>query len=407
MKPFRTASVISRLGATLLSLGFLYLVYSILDSYDWGYPHIKFACFAALFIAIVNLELLKRNGAVSRIAVWVEVFLLSGLLLFILSVNLNSRAETVSWPPYTDVGATTVHAVWSLVNEGENPYSKTNINHEQKNLSPEYHGFHYGPFMMAGYLPSAFLGPYAFKMMSIIFVVITAILLMFLAAGTNENGLEELSNALFVLTAYFMSERFWHEFLRQGVNDVFHIMLLLGGFLALKNGKTFLTGLLTGLSISAKFAPGVFAVPFMPVRQKEFWFGLLLGLTPYVPFFLWDAPGIWRNAVWLRVIIPYNSTSLYSVTPPEIHWLFGAVTLVSCLIAALWAIRRELSFESALVGFTLLMIVTDMMQKQVHMNHIIWFLPFLALLFLKYRDRLAGGIASGDERLFSRLAGRS
>lgn len=399
MTETRIVSVIPRLVATFLSLGFLFVIYLIFDRFDWGYPLAKLACFAALFGSIVGLHLLKSRSDASPAPLWVEIGILLFLLNIIFLAQVPSHARRALTPPTSDIGFTTVHAVNIVVSEGENPYSRTDINSEQTNLPSEYHGFHYGPFMIVGYLPSGYLGPYAYKMMSILYVGITAVLLIFLAARPNKNSLENVSDALFVLVAYFMSGRFWYELLIEGVNDVFHIMLLLAGFLCLKYGRVFLAGFFTGLSISAKFAPGVFAVPFMPVRQRNFWLGLVLGLTPYLPFFFSDPAGVWRNAVWLRVIIPHNSTSLYSITPPEFHWIFAIVMIASCLFAAWWAIRRELTFEQALIGFTLLMIVADVTQKQVHLNHLLWFLPFLALLFSEYRSRIAaviGGVRRSE-----------
>ena len=84
---------------------------------------------------------------------------------------------------------------------------------------------------------------------------------------------------------------------------------MLAGFLCFKYRQAFLAGLFTGLSISAKFAPGVFAVPFMPIRQRGFWIGLVVGLSPYLPFIIWDPAGLWRNAVWLRRSRPTETGS--------------------------------------------------------------------------------------------------
>lgn len=387
-------SVFPRLIATLASLVFLFCVYLAFDQYDWGYPLVKLACFSVLYVAVIGLHFLKDRSNASQTTVSIEIGILLLFLVGIFLVNFPPNARRIMAPPRSDIGFTTVHAAKVLFSEGENPYSRTDINSEQQNLTPEYHGFHYGPMMIAGYLPSAFLGPYAYKLMSLVYVGFTAVLLIFLAIRSESETIENLSNALFVLVAYFMAGRFWHELFAEGVNDIFHIMLLLAGFLFFKYRQAFLAGVFTGLSISAKFAPGVFAVPFMPIRQRGFWIGLAVGLAPYLPFVLWDPAGLWRNAVWLRVIIPYNSTSLYSVTPPGLHFVFGIVTLGACVTAAWWAFRRERTFDEALFGFTLLMLVTDAMQRQVHLNHLLWFLPFLALLFAEYRHRIAASFGT-------------
>jgi hypothetical protein len=395
-------SAFPRLIATLVSLVFLFCVYLVFDRYDWGYPLVKLACYSVLFAAVTGLYFLKKRINSSQTTVSIEIGILLFFLVGIFLVNFAPNARRVLVPPRSDIGFTTVHATKVLFVEGENPYSRTDINSEQQNLSPEYHGFHYGPMMIAGYLPSAFLGPYAFKLMSLVYVGFTAILLIFLAIRSESEMIENTSNALFVLVAYLMAGRFWHELFVEGVNDVFHTMLLLLGFLCFKYRQAFLAGLFTGLSISAKFAPGVFAVPFMPIRQRGFWIGLAVGLTPHLPFFIWDPAGLWRNAVWLRVIIPYNSTSLYSITPTGLQWIFAVVTAGSCIFAAWWAFRRERTFAEAVFGFTLLMLVTDAMQRQVHLNHLLWFLPFIALLFAENRHRIAATL--GRRSVESELA---
>lgn len=395
-------SAFPRLIATLVSLAFLFCVYLVFDQYDWGYPLEKLGCFSILFTAVLGLHFLKNRSNASQTAVSIEIGILLVFLVAIFLVNFPPNARRAMVPPRSDIGFTTVHAAKVLFAEGENPYSRTDINSEQQNLTPAYHGFHYGPMMIAGYFPSAFLGPYAYKLMSFLYVGFTAVLLIFLAIRSESETIENISNALFVLVAYFMAGRFWHEFFVEGVNDVFHIMLLLAGFLCFKYRQAFLAGLFTGLSISAKFAPGVFAVPFMPIRQRGFWIGLVVGLSPYLPFLIWDPAGLWRNAVWLRVIIPYNSTSLYSITPPGLHFVFGLVTLAACVIAAWWVFRRERVFAEALFGFTLLMLITDAMQRQVHLNHLLWFLPFIALLFAEYRHRIAATL--GRRSVESELA---
>jgi hypothetical protein len=167
-------------------------------------------------------------------------------------------------------------------------------------------------------------------------------------------------------------------------------MWILAALLALKKDRIFWAGLFTGLSFAAKFAPAMFLIPFMPIRQKRFWVGLGLGLLPYLPFLFWDYSGVWRNAFWLRVVIPADGTSLYWITPESYQWIYGATILIAYLTAVIWAVRRKLDYGSVLVGFTLLLIVADVTQKQVHGNHLIWFYPLFALLFMGYRENLFG-----------------
>lgn len=394
MKETMARIVIFRLASTLLTLGFLFTLYRLFNVYDWGFPHVKLLCFSILFVAIETLQILAFRASVPRAALWIEAVLLVVVLQVIFVFQLNTHAGKLLEPPVSDIGYTTIHAAKVLFNEGQNPYSQKDINHARRDLGEGYRGFHYGPFMTVGYFPSAFLPPAAYKPMSYLWVLCTVVLLMLLLLRPGETELQYVNKAVFVLTAYFMADRFWIELVHEGANDVFHIMLILIALLALKKERVFLAGLFTGLSIASKFAPGAFLVPFMPVRKLEFWLGLALGLTPYLPFLFWDPAGLWRNVFWLRVVIPHDITSLYWLLPPRMTWILGVVMLISCVAATIWAIGSELSFEATLVGFTLLLIIVDVTQKQIHGNHLIWFFPLLALLFVDYRERLFGSLAS-------------
>jgi hypothetical protein len=229
-----------------------------------------------------------------------------------------------------------------------------------------------------------------YKFTSVFYVLISLTLLYFLVLRPGQTRSERIANFLFVAAAYLLGSRFWYELLDEGANDYFHVMWILAALLALKKDHVFWAGLFTGFSFAAKFAPAMFLIPFMPVRQKNFWFGLALGVTPYLPFLFWDYAGLWRNAFWLRVVIPADWTSLYWITPPRFQWIYGAAILIAYLIAVVWAIRRKLDYSATLVGFTLLLIVADITQKQVHGNHLIWFYPLFAILFMGYRERLMG-----------------
>ncbi|MFZ1702484.1 MAG: glycosyltransferase 87 family protein [Pyrinomonadaceae bacterium] len=389
--------VILRLVSTLVPLVFLFSIYTLLHKFDYFNPFVKLAAFAAVFMMIVIFQLLDHRRKASPCALWIEVAMLSVLLITVCVVHGGKYEAAAFNPPISDIGYTTIHAVNSLVNEHRNPYSRSDINYVQTDLDPGYRGFHYGPGMMAGYTATAFSPTMGYRLTNLVYLLITLILLILLIRKPDESLPERLSNILFVFTAYFLAERFWIEMLPEGANDIFHVMLILAALLALKKDRVFWSGLLTGFSCSAKFAPGMFLVPFMPLRQRNFWLGLALGLSPYLPFVFWDYAGLWRNAFWLRVIVQNDGTGLYWVTPKEFQWIYGAIALIAFVSAFMWAIRRELKYESVLVGFALLLIVVDITQRQVHGNHLIWFYPVFAILFMGYRERLFGLFSSRME----------
>ena len=393
MKMQRAVLTTLRLTSTLIVLAFLFAIYWVFNNYDWNFPFHKLACFTTLFVTILGFQFVRPWSKAPHYALWSEIGVLVIVLAAIFFIQIRQYHAAALEPPVSDIGYTTIHAVDLVINKHENPYSSTVIT-VRTDIEPGYRGFHYGPMMMAGYIVSAFYPVPGYKLMSIFYVLVSVILLVFLVIVPGESRLERVANILFVLTAYFLATRFWFEILDEGANDVFHVLLILAALLALKKDRIFWAGLFTGLSFAAKFAPAMFLIPFMPVRQKSFWHGLGLGLTPYIPFLIWDHAGLWRNAFWLRVIIPADWSSLYYFTPIEYQWIYGATMLTAYLIAVLWAVPRKLEYGSVLVGYTLLLIVADITQKQVHGNHLIWFYPLFAILFMDYRERLFGSVSS-------------
>lgn len=276
-----------------------------------------------------------------------------------------------------------------LVKDFENPYSSQVVNPTIE-LKPEYRGFHYGPAMLLGYLPAAFFPAHGFKIVSLFFILISAILLCLLVDDREKPILDRITSMAFVLCLFFLSERFWYEILRQGANDIFPVALILAALYMLKNERFFLTGLLAGLSLSAKFSPAVFFL--IPSIRKDLRAQLIAGigagLVPLVIFSLWDFLGLFNNVFLLRFILRYDSTSLYSILPVELHfWL-----PVSLLIAVLWTIRHgfknKTEYRSVLISFTLLLIIAEITFKEIHANHLIWFYPLFALILEKHRHHI-------------------
>lgn len=394
MTTITTACLIAlRLASTLVLLAFLGVIYWIFNEYDWNFPFYKLYCFTALFVAVAGFQFLRFRRDVPSTVLWAEVGMLAVILLGIFFVQFREYRIWLFEPPVSDIGYTTVHAVNLVVHQRENPYSRSDVNYLRKDLEPGYRGFHYGPMMIIGYLPVAVFPHAGYKITSLFYVLISVLLLIFLVISPEESWPERLAKILFVLTAYFLAKRFWIEILVEGANDIFHVMLILAALLALKKDRVFWVGVFTGLSFASKFSPALFMMPFMPYRQRNYWLGLGVGFLPFVPFLFWDYAGLWRNAFWLRVIIPSDHTSLYWLTPVEHRWIYGAILLTAYLIAVSWALFRKFEYASVLVGFTLLLIVADITQKQVHGNHLIWFYPLFAILFMGFRERLFGLIS--------------
>lgn len=385
--------VLLKTASSLVLLAFLYAIYWTFNAYDWNYPLHKLACFTALFVVVTAFYFLRSRVQASATAFWVEAGVLALVVVSIFTLHASKYGKFAFERPASDIGYTTIKAVEVLVREHKNPYTHTDVTFMFTALGDGYRGYHYGPAMLIGYLPSAWWPIVGYRVPNLVYFLASIVLLILLIRRQGEPLPQRAANILFLLAAYIMAERFWIEILPEGANDLFHIMFILAALLAFKNDRVFWAGLFIGFSMAGKFAPGMFLIPFMPLRDKWFWIGLAAGLTPYIPFVFWDVAGLWRNVFWLRVAIPPDWTSLYWITPKAYHWVYGAITLAAYLIALISSRGRKHSFDNVLTGFTLLLIVSDVVQRQVHGNHLIWFYPLFAMLFMNYRERLFARIA--------------
>lgn len=385
--------IILRIVSSLSVLGFLYYLYGIMPDNDWKPNLEKFLVFLIFFVTIAGFEYHSYRRRTPNVALLAE----SALLLVIFASFFYSYSA--KWvpggfiPPVADYGFMVVDATKMLFVDGENPYSSQTISPIKDIFGPEYRGFYYGPLMMVGYLPTLVSPAAGYKYTSIFFVLLSGVLLAFLVVEPEDRWELRLANIAFVETAFFLPERMWIELFSRGAHDYFPVALLLAGLLALKKGNPFWTGILVGLSFSAKFSPAVFVLPFLPYRDRKVLIGLFIGLLPHLPFFLWDPPAFVRNVFLVRFVMPHDGSSFRWLLAPEYHWWLPTALLLGLGYAIYRNIRGPLEFRTVVVGLTLLLIVGETTFKQVHLNHLIWFFPLFALLFTYNREKVFGFLA--------------
>ncbi len=364
-------------------------LYTLLHQYDWGHPFIKLFCFAAAFVLIVFLRGRAQLPDPPPGLVRVERVVWPIVLVCIIVSYGNTYGPEVVHPPRVDIGYTTVNAASMLFNQGKNPYSSQDIN-RQRELRPQYRGFHYGPLMLLGYWPSVLSPGLGYKLASVTYLLASVFLVCLLASAPKELGAHRLATLTFVLCLFLLSERFWYEILTQGANDVLPVALLLASLLALKGRRYFLTGLMLGLSFAAKFSPAIFLLIALLRRnlQVSIVKGFGLGLLPLLAFALWDPKGVFNNVFWVRFTVPYDSTSLYSEIHPALHFIFPLLLLAAVVYSLYRNSRIPLEYENVLTSFTLLLIVGEVTFRQIHANHLIWFYPLFALTLGMHRYQL-------------------
>jgi hypothetical protein len=375
-------------------------VYDLFHRFDWGHPFTKLLCFATLAGLVLWLNRAPASLADGEVTghdssvAWIEASALAVVGAFFVGSYLRDYGSGALHAPLVDIGYTTQKAARLLFHEFANPYASELIN-PRAELAPEHRGFHYGPTMLLGYVASAFDSAWGLKFSSLFFLG-----LMLSSAGTLAwYGLDRTRNPrtppersadlLFVFLITLGAERFWYELLRQGATDILPVALLIMAIALRHFGHFFASGLMLGLSFSAKFAPAFVFIALLlnPRTPRALFAGMLIGVSPYLAFAVWDWRGLVENVFILRSRIPYDSTSLYSITPEELHWLFTVVP-VSVALAGVWrSWRYPLDTKRWLLYGFLVLLAFEVTFKEVHANHLMWFFPLVALNLLPSRYR--------------------
>jgi hypothetical protein len=353
--------------------------------YDWGHPIIKAFCFLALAglvaLAVRGYQRVRRPIP----ARW----LLLELLVFV-AVSAwalwRARLEFPFGPAHVDIGKTTEAAAVTFFGEHANPYRQA--------VAPlggdaRFWGFKYGPVMFLVH-PLAALWPQGvgLKIVNVASYLSSAALIAVMPLRERSSRLERVVTGTFVVALFIGPGRIRYELLHQGVVDPIPVLFLVASLAALERRKWGVAGFLIGISISAKVSPGVvFLLPFLrrgtPLR---FLWGVLAGLVPLFVFGVWDHSALLRNMFLFHALKPYDTTSLMSVVPTSYHWLFLAVPLMAGVTAALNGLREPATVASVVSTYLPLMVIGELCYREMHINHLFWFIPFVALRIAQVRD---------------------
>jgi hypothetical protein len=118
--------------------------------------------------------------------------------------------------------------------------------------------------------------------------------------------------------------------------------------------------------------------------------GILTGLTPIALAALWDAGALANNMVLFHETKPPDDTSLYGVLPAYITRFFPLLQVI--VLAVFWFRnwRRKFDVHDLATQLFLLMVLIEVFYKEIHGNHLLWFIPLAALLFAWGWRRMAG-----------------
>ena len=181
-----------------------------------------------------------------------------------------------------DIGGTTLNAIHAVQN-GINPYT-IDVQGDY-NPNSAYRGYRYWPMMIAIYMPLASFfttGWGAMRLTNFVLDVITAALIVILVC--RRSG---WLGGVLAASLYLMLPMLPDRLYAGADTDLAPTVLLLAA-LALYQTRPGLAGVMVGLSVSAKFLPGLLMlVCCLPeFRRSRYVGGFVLGLAPAVAFCL-------------------------------------------------------------------------------------------------------------------------
>ncbi len=389
----KSTSLIRPLLSTSALLATFTLIFFLLDRFDWDAAFARFVCLAALLaICLVTRRpvrgLVRGNERTDQI----ELILAISLVFLLAERTMYLAWSEFNQPPRIDIGVTTQDAARMLLLEGANPYQSKSI--AVLGDDPQYWGYKYGPAMILGYALCAVSNIWGIKASNIIYLGASLAAVFLLARDREKSRRGQNATAWLCCALMLIPNRLWYELFYQGVIDIFPITLILFSLLFLGRNAWFIAGLLAGLSFSAKFSPGIFYLCLFLKRERipRFFAGVLAGLVPLAVFLTWDAGALIRNFLVFHLIKGPDSTSLYSITPRELHPVFPLIQLATAACILLGNYKDKIEPRRLVWQLLLLILVVEATYKEVHENHLIWFIPLMALHLGTYRHEFLPGL---------------
>ncbi|MEA3421511.1 MAG: glycosyltransferase 87 family protein [Acidobacteriota bacterium] len=228
------------------------------------------------------------------------------------------------------------------------------------------------------------------KIHNVLYLILTLFFLTVIVQKKDEFLIQRLCAIACVCYFCLIPNRLWYELFTQGVNDIFPILLIILAFYFIKIEKWGLAGLFIGLSFSAKFAPAAFLMCLFLRRdlKVKLFIGFFIGLMPIFAFMIWDAKALINNAFLCRFILEHDSTSLYSISPKQIYFIFPLVQLAAIVIMVTRNFNKKVVLEELVFHFSVLVIIITVAFKAVHTNYLIWICPITGYLLTTNRYNL-------------------
>lgn len=373
--------------AVISSISLLLLVWCAYETFAtvvFFWPLLKLVGYWTIVILLVSLSHRGEVARPSTIALGAEISVVLLLVLIAQQISVANLPRPLFSPAVLDIGTLVEMAIRNFFVLHENPYKPSEIG--RWSSFPGV-AFMYGPMMLFGYFPALY-GPFWFKVCSCVYIA-GILLLTGRFAARGVQGIVPKIAAIVFATAIVIMPRALLNDVSMGINDHLPVFLVLASLSLLQMRKSGIAGFLAGLSLSAKFSPAAFLIILM-IRRKfpfRFFVGVALGCLPMVPFFLWDPARFWYDVVYFHFVKGGTPTSIFTITPPELHYLIRSARLVCVTIFVARNFFKDIDVESLMYEFTLMAIIINSLHIEMHSNYLVWVLPTSAVLFSRYRYR--------------------
>jgi hypothetical protein len=165
--------------------------------------------------------------------------------------------------------------------------------------------------------------------------------------------------------------------------------VLLLAALAFYQTRPSLGGAMVGLSVSAKFFPGLLMLIccFPEFGRCRYVGGFVLGLIPAIAFCLLAPSDFVYNTIWALAATPADASSWQYGAPP---YVIGATLLAFILLMAAVSFVMVSRSPGFLGRCTLYVIcvVAALLASHAHNNYMIWWIPFFCILLSSPLSRI-------------------
>jgi hypothetical protein len=329
------------------------------------YTNATLAALLIFSLLAMRSRRLDRAGSRGRKAALLIVFLIFSLLF----VQTWKQYRRSAWFLVEDVGRTTIAADRALL-RGINPYAAPIDRTDVRMGAMRFDGYKYLPVTMAAYLPGAL----AIRQPSEAVVATNLVLGFLAAAALAAVAWREISldAAICAAALMFMSEIIVFELVVFGSNDVVPMLLLTLALCFVES--RFACGLLVGLSISAKLVPGLLWIPILltPRAPRRYAAGVLAGLIPCLPFFLWGPGDMTKNIIIFLAARHWEMTAPLYSTPPLVRAAAQGVVAAFWLAIAIRSARIPMNRIHRCAWAAALTLAFQLAAPNMHQNYFIW-----------------------------------